>query len=91
MFSRALSLTMVLLLHLTACSDGGNSSGGSPGTRIAMVTDFEAYDWNEVPAGARWEPRAGLQALELDDKFYLFGCRIPRPPSMPAIPGNSDI
>ena len=86
---RAGLLSFISLLTL-ACSDSSDSP--KPGQRLDRLTDFESYIWREVPAGPRWEPRAGLQALELDGSFYLFGGRTPRPPSMPnPIPGDSDI
>ena len=72
------------LLSVVACSDS-DSPRPNPVTQLAAVTDFEAYTWQEVPAGSRWEPRAGLQALELDGRFYLFGGRTPRPPAGPPV------
>jgi hypothetical protein len=75
---------------LPACSDGNNNSDRAV-MQLERVLDFESYDWEELAAGPRWEPRAGLQALELDGQFYVFGGRTPRPPMMPVIPGDSDI
>jgi hypothetical protein len=48
-------------------------------------------DWTEVNSGAAWDPRAGLQVLTKREDFYLMGGRTPRPPSVPPIPGESDI
>ena len=83
MHARTLTLAAVLLFLTAACSDSSDRTKVDPAVRLAEITDFESYDWQEIPAGPRWEPRAGLQALELNDKFYLFGGRTPRPPTMP--------
>ena len=81
----------VITLPLVAGCDGNNNNGGSASAaRLQEILDFESYIWKEIPAGARWEPRAGLQALELDQNFYVFGGRTPNPPMMPnPVPGDS--
>ena len=53
--------------------------------------DFAAYEWTLINEEAQWAPRAGLQVVGLRDRFYLMGGRTPRPPSLPPIPGDSDI
>jgi ABC-type oligopeptide transport system substrate-binding subunit len=64
MLARITTLAALLLpLLLTACSDSSDSNGFDPAARLAEITDFESYDWQEISAGPRWEPRAGLQAL----------------------------
>ena len=84
-------LCPLLCLILAGCSDGNSNSNG-PAAQLREILDFDSYAWQEIAAGPRWEPRAGLQALELNDNFYLFGGRTPRPPMMPnPIPGDSDI
>jgi hypothetical protein len=76
---------------LSGCSDS-NDIFVDTTRRLSEILDFESYTWNEIAQGNHWEPRAGLQALELGDNFYLFGGRTPRPPMMPnPIPGDSDI
>ena len=86
-----LFLCSLLSLSLAGCSDSNNSSSGAA-AQLREIVDFESYVWEEIAAGQRWEPRAGLQALELNNNFYLFGGRTPRPPMMPnPIPGDSDI
>lgn len=88
-----LSIACALLLpgFLVGCSDGDDSFTRA-GQQLQQILDFESYQWEELPAGPRWEPRAGLQALELAGQFYVFGGRTPRPPMMPnPIPGDSDI
>jgi len=53
--------------------------------------DFSSYEWSLINEEARWAPRAGLQVVNLRNRFYLMGGRTPRPPSFPPIPGNSEI
>ena len=80
-----------LSLSLAGCSDGDNNAN-SAAVQLQEIIDFESYEWEEIAAGPHWEPRAGLQALDLNNKFYIFGGRTPRPPMMPnPIPGDSDI
>ncbi len=80
------------LLLASACSDSPNQGGTGDSQQLAAIRDFQSYTWQEVPAGPRWEPRAGLQALELEGRFYVLGGRTPRPPRMPnPVPGDSDI
>jgi hypothetical protein len=95
---RRLNKTTRLVLAVTslslagACSDSSNRGGQADSQQLEAVRDFQSYTWQEVPAGPRWEPRAGLQALELDGRFYVLGGRTPRPPRMPdPVPGDSDI
>jgi hypothetical protein len=78
-------------LFLSGCSDGNNSSSGD-NSNIEAALDFESYTWNEISSGGYWDPRAGLQTVELDGRFYLLGGRTPNPPMMPfPIPGDSQI
>ena len=87
-----LILAVMSLSLAGACSDSSNREGQSGSQQLEAVRDFQSYTWQEVPAGPRWEPRAGLQALELDGRFYVLGGRTPRPPRMPnPVPGDSDI
>ncbi len=76
------ALIAALLLILTAVPAFASRGGAS---------DFGTYEWTLVNEDARWEPRAGLQVVELHKRFYLMGGRTPRPPSFPPIPGDSDI
>ena len=48
-------------------------------------------NWEETNMDAEWSARAGLQAVQQDGRFLILGGRTPRPPSVPAIPGDSDI
>lgn len=81
----------IALVTLFGCSDGNNSSFRSQ-LELAAVLDFESYEWTEISAGNHWDPRAGLQTVELNGRFYLLGGRTPNPPMMPfPIPGDSTI
>ena len=78
-------------LFLSGCSDGNDSGSGDEGNSEAVL-DFESYTWNKISSGGYWDPRAGLQTVELDGRFYLLGGRTPNPPMMPfPIPGDSKI
>ena len=59
--------------------------------RAGGALDFGSYEWTLVNEEAEWAPRAGLQVVELRNRFYLMGGRTPRPPGFPPIPGDSDI
>ena len=59
--------------------------------RAGGALDFGSYEWTLINEEAEWAPRAGLQVVELRNRFYLMGGRTPRPPSFPPIPGDSDI
>jgi hypothetical protein len=59
--------------------------------RAGGALDFVSYEWTLINEEAEWAPRAGLQVVELRNRFYLMGGRTPRPPSLPPIPGDSDI
>ena len=74
------ALIAALLLVLTAVPAFASRGGAS---------DFGTYEWTLVNGDARWEPRAGLQVVELHKRFYVMGGRTPRPPSFPPIPGDN--
>jgi hypothetical protein len=64
----------------------GNGPKGGP--------SFESYEWTEIVATdfldpQRWEPRAGLQAVELHNHLFVIAGRTPKPP--PASPFESII
>ena len=66
---------------LTACSDSSDSGRNSAVERLEAILDFESYTWQQVAGGKRWDPRAGLQVLEQEGRFYLMGGRTPPPPT----------
>lgn len=58
---------------------------------VKGALDFASYEWTLVNEEAEWAPRAGLQVVNLKNRFYLMGGRTPRPPGFPPVPGDSDI
>merc|ERR1711933_475112 len=51
-----------------------------------------AYKWKKVTSKADWSARAGLEVVQLDNlELFVIGGRIPKPPSIPFIPGDSII
>ena len=85
-----LVLITISCLFLLACSDS-SSNGNRPSANPAIL-DFEAYTWSDTSPGGYWAPRAGLQTVELNGRFYLLGGRTPNPPQGPnPIPGDSVI
>ncbi len=52
-------------------------------------SDISGYEWTLVNGEPGWAPRAGLQVLELRNKFYLMGGRTPIDPALIPIPGAS--
>ena len=51
----------------------------------------QCESWTEVNDSADWSARAGLQAVSINDAFYIMGGRTPKPPSFPPIQGDSYI
>ena len=51
--------------------------------------NFPSYRWTEVNPSASWAPRAGLQVVELRNRFYLMGGRTPLDPAVVGFPGAS--
>lgn len=77
-----LSFTVVFLalalVHPFASAGNGPKGGPS----------FPDYEWTEIVetdflTPDRWEPRAGLQAVELHNHLFVIGGRTPLPPSPP--------
>lgn len=59
-----------------------------------LTEDFSAggpQGWYLVNDSASWSRRAGLQVVQLRNRLYLMGGRTARQPSIPPIPGDSDI
>ncbi|NNE36418.1 MAG: T9SS type A sorting domain-containing protein [Rhodothermales bacterium] len=52
---------------------------------------YESFTWNEVNEAAEWQPRAGLQAVELRGKLFVLGGRTPISPAINPVPGASTI
>lgn len=75
-FSSFLAFALVLIAH--PCVLAGNGPKGGP--------SFADYEWTEVVAtdfftNERWEPRAGLQAVELHNHVFVIAGRTPNPTS----------
>ena len=88
---RWLMIAFVLTIWTAGCSDGSDG-GFRNDEELATVLDFESYTWEEISSGNHWDPRAGLQSVELNGRFYILGGRTPKPPMMPfPIPGDSVI
>merc|ERR1712176_1063644 len=51
-----------------------------------------AYKWKKLTSKADWSARAGLEVVQLDNlELFVIGGQIPKPPSIPFIPGDSII
>lgn len=88
---RRFAFLLAVSAALGGCSDSNRgSTEGASGLDEAV--DFESFIWEQTSFGGYWAPRAGLQTVQLDGRFYLLGGRTPNPPAMPApIPGDSRI
>ncbi len=75
-------LSFILFLVPASAFHQGNKTG---------KPDFERYEWNEINDDAKWAPRAGLQVVELNKRFYLMGGRTPIDPAILPVPGASTI
>jgi hypothetical protein len=51
--------------------------------------NFPTHRWTEVNPSASWAPRAGLQVVELRNRFFLMGGRTPLDPAVVGFPGAS--
>ena len=48
--------------------------------------NFKHWSWEEVNPNANWSPRAGLQVLNHQNQFFLFGGRTPLDPALLPFP-----
>jgi len=76
MFSR-LSLTCLTLILLFASS--------------TSASEFTRFEWTEENPAADWDPRAGLQAVEMDGSVFVLGGRTPVDPAEVPVFGASII
>ncbi len=76
-------LVLFLLFHFSVQAQRGNNNR----------KNFKHWTWEQVNDDANWSPRAGLQVLNLNNQFFLFGGRTPLDPSsLPfPVPGASII
>ena len=77
-FSAFLLLTALLIVQSAAIAGNGPKGGPS----------FTDYGWTEIVetdflTTERWEPRAGLQAVELHNNLFVIAGRTPLPPTPP--------
>lgn len=71
------------------------SSNGVPDWKKNNGKNFKSWEWEIIkenfdvppPFDSHWTKRAGLQAINKNDNFYIFGGRTP----IPGPPGNSII
>jgi len=75
-----LSVVLTALIFAHAAAEAGSCAKGGP--------SFPAYEWTQIVetdflTPDRWEPRAGLQAVELHNHLFVIGGRTPLPPSPP--------
>jgi len=75
--------TFLLVLALVIAPSIGAAGKGPKGG-----PSFESYEWSEIVETdflepERWEPRAGLQAVELHNHLFVIAGRTPLPPSPP--------
>ena len=83
-----LVISLALIALISACSDNDNDEDSPvPDQSVG----FESFTWTSLAASPRWEPRAGLQAVDFQDRLYVMGGRTPKEPMQPPIPGDSDI
>lgn len=85
MRSRVL-LTIITVLILATTSSAIAQDGKRWG-----ITDFESWEWDVQNPAAQWEPRAGLQAVQLGKRLYVMGGRTPLDPAEVPVPGASII
>jgi hypothetical protein len=52
---------------------------------------YESFKWKAVNEDAQWQPRAGLQVVEMRNNLYLMGGRTPLDPAVVPVPGASTI
>ncbi len=75
----------------------GNLRGIGPKDLVEILhsgdgaLDFGSYEWTEINPAADWAPRAGLQVVNLKNRFYLMGGRTPIDPAVLPVPGASII
>ena len=55
------------------------------------LAQTECESWITVVDSSEWVARAGLQAVSINDTFYILGGRTPKPPTFPPIQGDSYI
>ena len=85
-FGKAIALIIISCLTTQIYAQNINKKGNNR-------KNFKNWTWEEVNSNSNWSSRAGLQVLNHQNKFYLFGGRTPLDPgTLPfPIPGASII
>jgi hypothetical protein len=84
--SESIILCLLFVFSFSLQAQRGNNNGNNR-------KNFKHWSWEEVNNNANWSARAGLQVLNHQDHFFLFGGRTPLDPaSLPfPVPGASII
>ncbi len=84
--SESIILCLLFVFSFSLHAQRGNNNGNNR-------NNFKQWSWEEVNNNANWSPRAGLQVLNHQNQFFLFGGRTPLDPaSLPfPVPGASII
>ena len=82
--SESIILCLLFVFSFSLHAQRGNSNGNNR-------NNFKQWSWEEVNNNANWSPRAGLQVLNHQDQFFLFGGRTPLGPNITPVPGASII
>ncbi len=69
-------------------TDGADSAESTTTTALEDLDPLQGYLWTRQTAGAPWSKRAGLRAVELDERILVLGGRTP---NQSTIPGDSQI
>ena len=82
--SESIVLFLLFVFSFSLHAQRGNNNGNNR-------NNFKQWSWEEVNNNANWSPRAGLQVLNHQDQFILFGGRTPLDPNITPVPGASII
>ncbi len=77
--SRASAGGSPLLLHVLLVMAGLALLVSPAQAQRNGATDFAGYEWTILYGGPGWAGRAGLQAVELQNRLYVMGGRTPNP------------
>lgn len=69
----------------------GTLTAGTASAWTGSGWGVDRYQWTEVTPQAQWSPRAGLQAVQLRDGFFVMGGRTPVSPEIDPSPFASKI
>lgn len=72
--SKSISLCLFFVFSFSLHAQRGSNNGNDR-------NNFKHWSWEEVNNNANWSPRAGLQVLNHQNQFFLFGGRTPLDPA----------